>query len=299
MPSWKKVIISGSDAALRSLNVSTTFTASGLNYPISDNGEESFMQTDGSGNLTFQYVKTIYEQIYNGETTPILKGDPLYVSGSQGANSIVYKADAANPAKMPVTYISADNIAPGATGRGIVLGLIKGVDTTGYPAGTEVYVAPGGGWTKTRPTGSNIVQLLGIVTKEGTGGQGIVLNPGPVNLPNLSPGNVWVGDLNGLPVATPTSSLGGTPVYTHTQSVATDSWEIAHNLGTSLPIVTVYDSSMNVIIPQEVKSTSTSSLSITFPISVSGYASVAGGPFSTLSPGVTSDQSIINSIIFG
>lgn len=207
MPSWKKVIISGSDAALRSLNVSTSFTASGLNYPITDNGGESFMQTDGSGNLTFQYVKTIYEQIYNGETTTILKGDPLYVSGSQGANSIVYKADAANPAKMPVTYISADNIAPGATGRGIVLGLIKGVDTTGYPAGTEVYVAPGGGWTKTRPTGSNIVQLLGIVTKEGTGGQGIVLNPGPANLPNLTSGNVWVGNSNGLPVATPTSSL--------------------------------------------------------------------------------------------
>lgn len=207
MPSWKKVIISGSDAALRSLNVSTTFTASGLNYPISDNGEESFMQTDGSGNLTFQYVKTIYEQIYNGETTTILKGDPLYISGSQGANSIAFKADAANPAKMPVTYISADNIAPGATGRGIVLGLLKGIDTTGYPAGTEVYVAPGGGWTKTRPTGSNIIQLLGIVTKEGTGGQGIVLNPGPANLPNLTSGNVWVGNLNGFPVATPTSSL--------------------------------------------------------------------------------------------
>ena len=59
MPSWKKVILSGSDAALNSLNVTTAFTASGLNYPTTDNGEESFLQTNGSGDLSFQYVKTI------------------------------------------------------------------------------------------------------------------------------------------------------------------------------------------------------------------------------------------------
>lgn len=207
MPSWKKVIISGSDAALRSLNVSTTFTASGLNYPISDNGEESFMQTDGSGNLTFQYVKTIYEQIYNGEATTITKGTPVYVSGSVGAASIVYRADAGNASKMPVIYIAADNIASGATGRGIALGLITGVNTTGYPPGTEIYVAVGGGWTSTRPTGSAIVQTLGYVTKEGNGGQGVVLNPGPNSLPNLPSGSVWVGNSNSIPVAVPTSSL--------------------------------------------------------------------------------------------
>jgi hypothetical protein len=207
MPSWKKVIISGSNAALNSLNVTTTFTASGLNYPTTDNGEESFLQTNGSGNLSFQYVKTIYEEVYNGEATTITKGTPLYVSGSVGAAAQVFRADASNALKMPVIYVSADNIASGATGRGIALGLITGVDTTGYPAGSEIYVAAGGGWTSTRPTGTNIVQLLGIVTKEGAGGQGIVLNPGPFENPNLTPGNVWVGNGNSLPVPVATSSL--------------------------------------------------------------------------------------------
>jgi hypothetical protein len=93
---------------------------------------------------------------------------------------------------------------------------------------------------------------------------------------------------------------GGTPMYIHTQSIASNSWTVNHNLGTSLPIITVYDSSSNVIIPQEITSTSTSSLSITFPISLTGFASVAGGSFSTLPPtGVTSEQSIVNSLIFG
>lgn len=207
MPSWKRVITSGSNAALNTLNVTTAFTASGLNYPTTDNGEESFLQTNGSGNLSFEYVKTIYEEIYNGEATTITKGTPVYISGSVGAAAQVFRADASNASKMPVTYIAADTIAAGATGRGIVLGLIKGVDTTGYPAGTEIYVAAGGGWTSTRPTGTNIVQLLGIVTKEGPGGQGIVLNPGPNSLPNLPSGSVWVGNSNSIPVAVATSSL--------------------------------------------------------------------------------------------
>jgi hypothetical protein len=207
MPNWKRVIVSGSDAALNSLNVSTSLTASGLIYPTADNGEESFIQTDGNGTLSLQYVKTIYEEIYNGEATQLVKGTPVYVSGSVGAAARVFRADAGNPAKMPVIYISADTLAAGQTGRGIALGLIKGVNTTGYPAGTEVYVAVGGGWTSTRPTGSAIVQTLGYVTKEGAGGQGVVLNPGPNSLPNLPSGSVWVGSSSSLPTPVLTSSL--------------------------------------------------------------------------------------------
>jgi hypothetical protein len=108
---------------------------------------------------------------------------------------------------MPVTYIASETIAAGNTTRGIVLGLIEGIDLTGYTAGTEVFVAAGGGWTSTRPTGSAIVQILGIVTKDGAGGKGLVLNPGPVELPNLQAGYAWVGDANGVPQAVPTASL--------------------------------------------------------------------------------------------
>jgi hypothetical protein len=266
MPSWKKIILSGSDASLNSLSVSNgitgslfgtsswavsasraltssyitssnvygpygsnsilsasygvtssyavafyasqSLTASGLIYPTADNGEESFIQTNGAGALSLQYVKTIYEEIVNGESTQLVKGTPVYVSGSVGAASIVFRADASNSAKMPVVYVSADTINPGGTGRGIALGLIKGVNTTGYPAGTEIYVGVGGGWTSTRPTGSTvIIQVLGYVTKEGSGGQGVILNPGPANLPNLQNGYIWVGNSTNYPTAVQTSSI--------------------------------------------------------------------------------------------
>lgn len=212
MPNWKKVIVSGSDAALNSLYVKTStntgfLTASGLIYPAADNGEESFIQTNGTGTLSLQYVKTMYEEIYNGESSNLLKGTPVYVSGSVGAAAVVYRANAGNPSRMPCVYVSADTIAPGATGRGIALGLIKGVDTTGYPAGTEIYLAVGGGWTSVRPTGSAIVQVLGYVTKEGSGGQGLILNPGPASLPNLTTNNVWIGNASSYPTTISTASL--------------------------------------------------------------------------------------------
>jgi hypothetical protein len=207
-------LILNGDINANNINVSQSFTASGLIYPTADNGEESFIQTDGNGNLSLQYVKTVYEEIINGELTQLVKGTPVYVSGSQGAASIVYRADAANPAKMPVIYITADILDPGGAGKGIALGLIKGINTTGYPAGTEIYVAAGGGWTSTRPTGDKIIQVLGYVTKEGNGGQGVILNPGPANLPNIPPGRVWTGNSGSFP----------TPVLISSLSVATASF---------------------------------------------------------------------------
>jgi hypothetical protein len=249
--------------------IRTALTASGLNYPSTDNGEFSFIQTDGNGNLSLQYVNTLYETIYNGEATTLVKGTPVYVSGSVGANSIVYRADAGNSSKMPVIYISADNIASGTTGRGIVLGLITGVNTTGYPGGTEIYVAVGGGWTATRPTGSAIVQILGIVTKEGSGGQGVVLNPGPANLPNLISGSIWVGNSSSVPVAIPTSSL----------SVASASYAVSSSQAISASYATTSSHAVNTISASFASTASyinplTQNVSITGNLIVRGTASV-------------------------
>ena len=185
--------------------VRTALTASGLNYPTVDGLENQVLETDGNGNLVFDDIHTMLEDLYSGEA--LTKGDPLYISGSQGALPIVYKADSADPAKMPVAYVAAETVNSGVGTRGIILGLIEGINLTGYPAGTEVYVGSGGGWTSTRPTGSSIVQVLGYVTKEGSGGKGLVLNPGPSNLPNLPSGSAWVGNSDSIPTAVLTSSF--------------------------------------------------------------------------------------------
>jgi hypothetical protein len=176
--------------------------------------------TANSGSATI-----ISDTIYNGETTTLVKGTPVYVSGSQGANPIVYRADASNPTKMPVTYIVGTNISTHATGNGLLLGQIDGMDLTGYIPGQQVYVAEGGGWTINPPSGSSsIKQFLGLIVKEGNGGKGMILNPGPATLPNLQSGYIWVGDGNNQATTISSASFATTSsLNTFTASYSTDS----------------------------------------------------------------------------
>ena len=141
-------------------------------------------------------------------STKLTKGTLVYISGSQGSNPKAYRADASDPNKMPVTFVVAENINSGTTGRGVTLGLITGINTTAYDVNAILWVNGNGVATQTRPTGSNdIIQPIGIVTDKGAGGQINVLNPGPITLPNLQSGYTWVGNSTNYPTAVTTSSI--------------------------------------------------------------------------------------------
>lgn len=58
MPSWKKVLISGSDAALNSLNITAALTASGIIYPSIDGTTGQVLTTNGSGQLSFSTISS-------------------------------------------------------------------------------------------------------------------------------------------------------------------------------------------------------------------------------------------------
>ena len=205
------------------LNVTGSLTASGLKYPTTDGTfTGQVLQTNAAGTLSFGNVNAVFETIHNGEATTITVGTPLYVSGALGSNPIVYRADATNPAKMPVTFVAMESIATNQNGRGITLGLITGINMTGYPVGTALYTDGLGQLTATRPTGSNdIVQPIGIVTKTGSGGQLNVLNPGPVLLPNIQTGYTWVGNGTNQPVNLSTASLAttGSNIFSGSQQI--------------------------------------------------------------------------------
>lgn len=199
----------GSQNIIGAVTASTARIA-GLNYPTADNGAKSFVQTDGAGNLSLQYVESVYFNIRNTSGVTLLKGTPVYISGSTGANGNAYPADASDANKMPASCIVAEDLIPNAVGLSLIGGEIEAVNTTGYSAGTIVYVAEGGGWSASRPSGSNsIVQVLGVVTKEGVGGEGHIINQLEATLPNIQTGYVWVGNGGNQPIATPTSSFSG------------------------------------------------------------------------------------------
>ena len=212
MPNWKKVITSGSDAALNSLLVTTSLTASGLIYPSTDGTTGQVVTTDGAGNLSFSNVENTTISIKNVSGVTIQKGTPCYITGSGTSGNLagVFPADASNPLRMPAGVIAGETLTAGAEGIGLINGFIGNVNTSAFGAGNSIYVAVGGGYTNVRPTGSSIlVQKLGNVEKSHpSNGSGVINGPGYYNdLPNVQSGYTWVGNSNGVAVAITTSSI--------------------------------------------------------------------------------------------
>lgn len=172
-----------------SLNVTSSFTASGLNYPDVDGVDRQVIKTDGNGNLSFGYPEATTIAVKNVSGGSIPKGTPCYItaSGTSGNIAGIIPADASNPNLMPAGIIAGETLADEAEGIGLVNGFIQGVDTSTFTSGDTVYVAVGGGYTNVRPTGSGVlIQKLGNVEKvDNTNGSGIINGPGYYNeLPN-------------------------------------------------------------------------------------------------------------------
>lgn len=179
--------------------------------------------TKGDGSTFDVTVNNVTDSLYsqntvttgkNLEGTEILKGTPLYFTGSgtQGNLVGVYLADAGNPDRMPAGGIAGEDIASGAEGVVLLDGYIGGVNTSAFQSGDQVYVAVGGGYTNQRPTGStNQVQFLGNIEKSHpNNGSGVIQMIGEAHsLPNIQQGYAWVGDANDVPQPIPTSSFAG------------------------------------------------------------------------------------------
>jgi hypothetical protein len=204
-----------------SLNVSGSANLTGsvvinqLTYPTPNFADGQYgvevPTLDTNNVFTMEVPKTIYEYVKNDSGTTLLKGTPVHSTGTVGFNTLVIAASASNAATMPATYILAQDLDDEEAGLGIAIGVIQGVNTTGLIAGDVVYVGANGGWTQTKPTGSNLIQNLGIVTKVGNNGGGVVLGAGRSNdVPNIQQGYFWVGNQDSVATATPTSSFAVT-----------------------------------------------------------------------------------------
>ena len=70
--------------------------------------------------------------------------------------------------------------------------------------------------------------------------------------------------------------------YLHSQSVASTTWTVNHNLEYDYPSVTIYDNNNKVIIPDEITRISNNQLTITFASAESGNAHVSVGGISNI-----------------
>ena len=143
----------------------------------------------------------------------VSKGTALYISGPAHGSGrpTVDIADATDSTKMPVVGLALENYSSGQ-GKMLVTGILDDVDTSntnipGGVLGNVIYVDNSGvdnNLTGTKPTGTDLIQNVGIITKSGANGSIQVTCIGRTNdLPNLAASNVWSGSATGevTPVA--------------------------------------------------------------------------------------------------
>ena len=140
----------------------------------------------------------VTQQVKNVSGGQLLKGTPVHAvtdASPQGQLAYVIAARADTASAMPATFVLNEDLDDEAEGEAIVVGLISGVDTSAFTAGDVVYVGETGGYTNVKPTGTNLIQNLGVVIKShGSNGSGMVYGSGRSNdVPNLPDGKFFIG----------------------------------------------------------------------------------------------------------
>ena len=150
---------------------------------------------------TVAHANNVIYTCVNKDTSTLVKGTPVYSlnSGSSGQTVQVAAADASDPAKMPAIGVLGEQLTVDAEGELLLYGQIQGIDTQtpNFQPGDVIWVAEGGGFTNTKPSGEgNILQNLGVVTKRHTSnGGGLIEGSGRgAATPNLNDGNVFIGN---------------------------------------------------------------------------------------------------------
>ena len=99
-------------------------------------------------------------------------------------------------------------------------------------------------------------------------------------------GSEFTGSLYGTASQAVSSSYAATASFANsfsdqgfqfTQTTGSSTWTVNHNLNTSTPLVDVYDSSYNQLIPASVSSISANTTQITFSTAQAGYAIISKG----------------------
>lgn len=120
-------------------------------------------------------AKTIFENVKNVSGGTLSKGTPVYQIGVTGNTITVGAARADDSSKLAVGVLD-ETLADEAEGRMLVLGEIKGVNTSSFATADKIYLGGTGGYTNVPPTGSAVArQFLGIVNRvDASNGSGFI-----------------------------------------------------------------------------------------------------------------------------
>jgi hypothetical protein len=213
MPNWKKLIVSGSDAVLNSLSVTTNVIAASFTGSLS--GTSSFAISASYANYALtasnsQNAQDILIYVKNISGAQINKGKVVRISGATGDNALIstasYESDGASANTLGITN---ENIANDSFGYVITEGTLIGINTNAFSAGQLLYLGATGSIIGTAPVAPLHAVRLGQVLR-------VQLNNGSmyVRIDN----GYELGELHDVVDSTTTSSYGDLLVNAYIQN---------------------------------------------------------------------------------
>jgi len=174
----------------------------------------------GTGLIDLQVGQEEIVRVYNDEVTTLLKGEIVYVSGSQGNRPKVKRAIATSDGYSVTTLGMVDrNISSGSEGYVTTFGVISNLNTLGLSGGTPIWLSPtvAGGYTTTKPIAPYHTVLIGYVIR-------VSATVGSIFI-NIS--NGWeLDELHDVRISASTegdllvrSSYSGSPVWINTKTL--------------------------------------------------------------------------------
>ena len=163
MPNWKKVIVSGSNASLNSLAVTTNITATSFTGSLF--GTASWAQNALTASSA-QNASDILIYVKNSSGAQINKGKVVRITGAVGDNALIgtasYFSDNNSANTLGITY---ENIANDSFGYVITEGTLIGIDTSTFTAGQLIYLGATGSIIGTAPVAPLHAVRLGQVLR--------------------------------------------------------------------------------------------------------------------------------------
>lgn len=165
---------------------------------------------DGNWKYLSESSEEVQLQVKNTTASTILKGTPVYITGTTGSDTIlkIAPANANSASAMPTVGLATSNLSPEEEGFVIISGFLRGLNTATIDGQTPisnqtVYVKVGGGLTLTKPTGTALIQNIAKVGRvHSNTGSLIVSSIMRTNdIPNIPENKFWLGNSQGVPVA--------------------------------------------------------------------------------------------------
>ena len=181
------------------------------------------------GEASEEASKLVLDARNNNVGYAITIGTPVYeTTFNSGQDRInIEEARASDPSTMPAKGVTITDLSNNTNGQILVYGELEGVDTSAFDVSDELFVAPNGGLTNTRPTDpGHLVQKIAVVLKKSASNGAILVYgagrtndvPNSISVAGIITASSFDGDLTGnadtATLATNAQGLTETPDIT-------------------------------------------------------------------------------------